>query len=252
MAKPTEKTRKGLSDWLHSSNAFRKGWHIKKVFFIQGKMEYIWQVPHGCPWGCAWVQGTQRGPEINCLLMRGCDVTVRHPNQKQVLFLSKQISDVYMKGRKGKKLTGWTGQGSGHWSLGEVCLRASGWKQWTLHCSEAHKPHNQSYIVQNGRWLLNVPYLLAQFYWGAKHHQTKGEWIWRMLQWIFVFALRRASTVSIYNVFLQCWAMLPIPDISVDFLNAMVNQRCLRIHSYPKTQVICTVLSHASLRILSL
>ncbi len=117
---PSQQRRQGKAFQTDSTHLMpsERADTVKKCFFIQGKMEYICQVPHGCPWGCAWVQGTQRGPEINCLLMHGCNVTVWHPNQKQALFLSKQISDVYMKGRKGKKLTGWTGQGSGHWSLG--------------------------------------------------------------------------------------------------------------------------------------
>lgn len=55
-----------------------------------------------------------------------------------------------------------------------------------------------------------------------KHPQLN---IWQTIQCVFVFARWRASTVTIYNVFLQRWEMQPITDISDGFLNTMANQR---------------------------
>jgi len=41
----------------------------------------------------------------------------------------------------------------------------------------------------------------------------------------------RASKISIYNILLKHWSLLPITDISDEHVNTMANQRCSRICS---------------------
>lgn len=140
IVKPTQKTRKGLSHWLNSSYTFRKGWHFKKESLIQRKKEYFLA---GSPWLSLGLRMSSRNTARarNKLFAHAwvrCNSSTPKPETSTLSFPNSSMT--FCERQKRKKIkTGRTGEGSGHLSLGEVCLKASEWRQWSTQTSQSFK-----------------------------------------------------------------------------------------------------------------